>query len=744
MATAAVFIALVLLLVASGALGAQTGRRADALAAAAAAAGRGNDDGKKVYVVFTARDAAEAAAEEMSELDAGATIKSFHHSLLADALDSTSSSSAPERVVYHYTRSMHGFAARLTEQEKNKLAVRRLPLEQDVIIGMIDTGISPESMSFSDDGLAPPPAKWKGRCSHYVKCNNKIIGAWAYYGGLPDGVVTPEDREGHGTHTASTAAGRLVGNASLYGLARGGARGAVPAARLAIYKVCWDDGSCASEDILAAMDDAIADGVDVISASIVSPYVLDYGDDALAIGAFHAVRRGVLTSVAAGNCGPTLGTVTNLAPWMISTAATTTDRKIVSKVVLGNGRHFLGNAINTFPDAVHQALIVDPGNWEQLEGAKYNGAILLCPSRYALSEYALSRTGAAGVLFPDDSDESRSYSIPAAVVKPAQFQEILAYYNSSRYPVVSISNSWTVFDAEAPFVAGFSSRGPNLITPSILKGRDYQPDISAPGVEILAAWSPHSVESMVPEDERHVLYNIISGTSMANPHVTGSAAYVKSVHPDWSPAAILSSLVTTAKPIHSNISEAELAYGAGQVNPTGAIDPGLVYDASESDYIRFLCSQGYNDTELAALGTTSAPCSSPTSSSTAAADLNYPSIAVPAPNYGAGFRKMITRTATNVGPADSVYRAKISSAPGISVSVEPGELQFSAAQRKMNFTVSVYGTLAPEVGGRLGASASIVWSDGNHHVRSPIYVFPQQLSSHTSTDDSCRCKIMCL
>ncbi|KAL6639003.1 hypothetical protein ACP70R_022733 [Stipagrostis hirtigluma subsp. patula] len=765
-AAAAIIRSIVVLLFAFSAFflasGVQTGRHAKA--SPAAAAGNGDGDGKKVYIVFTER---QPAASEMSKLDVGATIKSFHHSLLSDALGGTSSSSAPERVLYHYTRSLHGFAARLTKQEKNNLAGkdgvlsihervvyrqqttrswnflglplhehRSLPLEQNVIVGMIDGGISAESPSFSDDGLAPPPARWKGRCSEFFKCNNKIIGAWAYSGGSPDGEVTPEDNEGHGTHTASTAAGRAVRNASLYGVASGTARGGVPGARLAIYKACWEEDGCASEDILAAMDDAIADGVDVISASISGPSAKEYSDDALAIGAFHAMRRGVVTSVAAGNCGPKLGTVTNVAPWMISTAATTTDRKIVSKVVLGNGKHFLGSSINTFPDMVKRALILDPGNWQDLEGARYKGAILLCPLPKFLIEHQLVMTGAAGVILPQDDDsDSQSYSFPAAVVRPAQFQEILEYYNSSRDPVISIWNSQTVLDAEAPDVAGFSSRGPNLITPGILK-----PDISAPGVNILAAWSNQSTVTMEPDDDRGVPYNIISGTSMACPHVTGAAAYVKSVHPDWSPAAIISSLVTTAKPIHSTMSEAEFAYGAGQVNSAGAVDPGLVYDASEADYADFLCAQGYNTTQMATVTGTNATCSSPTSS---VADLNYPSIAVPVLNYGVSFSETISRTVTNVGRAGSVvYRAKISSMPGITVSVEPDELAFRAGQKRRSFKVTVSGMLSPGVSGRLGASASVVWSDGKHEVRSPIYVFPQQMRSYTSTE-SCRCKMYC-
>ncbi|GJN09858.1 hypothetical protein PR202_ga27904 [Eleusine coracana subsp. coracana] len=535
--------------------------------------------------------------------------------------------------------------------------------------------------------------------------SSKIIGAWAYDGGLSDGQVSPIDDEGHGTHTASTAAGRAVTNASLYGLANGTARGAVPGARLAIYKVCWYNTGCASEDVLAAMDDAIADGVDVISASLSTHTAREYPDDALAIGAFHAVRRGVLTSVPAGNCGPKLGTVSNVAPWMISTAGTTTDRRIVSKLVLGNRKNILGHSINTFPDIGKQALLVDPGNCvENLEGAWYKGAILLCPPGQLIDQRFIIRSGATGIILPDRSDDEEDYpsfTLPVVLVGQAQFQEILRYYNGSSHPVATIFNSDTVFDAEAPVVASFSSRGPNLITPGVLK-----PDISAPGVNILAAWSPFSAPSSGLDDVRTVPYNIISGTSMASPHVTGAAAYVKSIHPHWSPAATISSLVTTAKPIHSNVREAEFAYGAGQVNPIRAVDPGLVYDASEADYINLLCAQGYNASQLAAITGTRTIC--PTTGPMV--DLNYPSIAVPVINYGVEFTVEIPRKVTNVGPANSVYHARIRSAEGITVSVEPDELVFTAEREELSFKVSVMGSLQMPAanGSSLGASASII------------------------------------
>jgi subtilisin family serine protease len=168
-----------------------------------------------------------------------------------------------------------------------------------------------------------------------VRACSKIIGARAYRRGITG--LSPVDTAGHGSHTASTVAGRVVEGVSLAGLAAGTARGAVPGARLAIYKVCWDD-FCASEDMLAAFDDAVADGVDVISFSIGGKLPVPYFEDAPAIGAFHAMRRGVLTSTSAGNSALDGGRVTNVAPWMLSVAASSTDRRLVGRLVLGNGK----------------------------------------------------------------------------------------------------------------------------------------------------------------------------------------------------------------------------------------------------------------------------------------------------------------------------------------------------------------------------------------------------------------------
>ncbi|RWV91858.1 hypothetical protein GW17_00045816 [Ensete ventricosum] len=215
---------------------------------------------------------------------------------------------------------------------------RNLPLERDVIVGVIDTGIWPESESFRDEGFGPPPRRWKGTCENF-KCNNKIIGA-RYFNSYNDTTneASPRDYNGHGTHTASTVAGRSVRNVSLYGLAGGMARGAVPSARLAVYKVCWPAG-CASEDLLAAFDHAIADGVDIISISIGSKRASDYFEDPIAIGAFHAMKKGILTSASGGNEGRNgRGTVGNVAPWMLVSAASSIDRRIIDTLVIEDRR----------------------------------------------------------------------------------------------------------------------------------------------------------------------------------------------------------------------------------------------------------------------------------------------------------------------------------------------------------------------------------------------------------------------
>ncbi|CAN1163274.1 CO(2)-response secreted protease [Linum perenne] len=221
------------------------------------------------------------------------------------------------------------------------------PPGSDVVIGIIDTGIWPESKSFGGDSMNQKLSGWNGTCMttsdfNSTSCNGKIVGARFYHDPQDDDdddYLTPRDFVGHGTHVASTAAGVEVQNASFYGLAAGTAKGGSPGSRIAVYRVCTPSG-CRSSSILAAFDDAIADGVNVLSVSLgASSFSMpDFKEDTISIGAFHAVLSGITVVCSAGNDGPDPSTVVNGAPWILTVAATTIDRDFESDVVLGGGK----------------------------------------------------------------------------------------------------------------------------------------------------------------------------------------------------------------------------------------------------------------------------------------------------------------------------------------------------------------------------------------------------------------------
>nr|GEW09389.1 cucumisin-like [Tanacetum cinerariifolium] len=686
-------------------------------------------------------------------------VSSVHISMLRKIIGSRASKS----LLRSYTRSFSGFVARLTEDEKNQIArlkgvvsvfpngkkqlhttrswdfigfpqdVVRAPLESDIIVGMLDTGVWPESDSFKDDGFGPPPSRWRGSCdSNNFTCNNKLIGA-RYYN--TDDIFTGEelsarDTDGHGTHTASTVAGRAVNSASLLGLANGTARGGVPSARIAVYKICFE--TCSYSDILAGFDDAIADGVDIISISIGGSRRLDYFQDPIAIGAFHAMKNNILTSSSAGNGGPSLGSTRNVSPWSLSVAASSIDRKFLTQIVLGNNQTYMGRAINTFDGAVHSivygASVPNTMNGSTSADSRFctpnsldpilvKDKIVVCESVRGPENALLS--GASGVVIEGDhlGREDVSYTFPIATtyLNSQDGEAVLSYINSTSTPTASILKSIEPVDIAAPTVVSFSSRGPNLITLDILK-----PDLTAPGVDILAAWSQDSTITGLEGDTRVVPYNIISGTSMSCPHASGAAAYVKSFHNDWSPAAIKSALMTTAAPMSPiKNPDAEFAYGSGHINPLKAVNPGLVYDAGEADYVSFLCGQGYDAMKLRTVTGDTTACSA--ANNATVWDLNYPSFTLSSNEPGIIVRRF-NRIVTNVGLGESTYQAKVFSPLGLVVDVSPSTLVFTKVGEKQSFLVTVTATIGSNI-----LSGSLVWNDGAHSVTSPI-VAPDRTS----------------
>ncbi|KAJ9684395.1 hypothetical protein PVL29_016720 [Vitis rotundifolia] len=714
------------------------------------------DDGRKaIYTHLSFEYIVYMGAKPAGDFSASA----IHTDMLQQVFGSSRASNS---LVRSYKRSFNGFVAKLTEEEMQQMKgmdgvvsifpnekkqlhttrswdfvgfpqkVKRTSVESDIIIGVLDTGIWPESDSFDDEGFGPPPSKWIGTCQGFSNftCNNKIIGA-KYYRSIgqfgQEDLQSPRDSDGHGTHTASTAAGGLVNMASLMGFGLGTARGGVPSARIAVYKICWSDG-CFGADVLAAFDDAIADGVDIISVSLGGTARLNYFEDPIAIGAFHGMKKGILTSTSAGNDGPDLVSIKNFSPWSLCVAASTIDRNFFTKVQLGDSKVFKGVSINTFElndmypliyggDAPNTAAGFS-GNISRfcfrstLNPNLVKGKIVLCDIESSGTGAFLA--GAVGTLMADrlPKDSSRSFPLPASHLSARDGSSIANYINSTSKPTASIFKSTEVSDTLAPYVVSFSSRGPNPASFDLLK-----PDIAAPGVRILAAWPPISPVSGVKGDNRAVRYNIISGTSMSCPHATGAAAYIKSFHPTWSPAAIKSALMTTATLMSARKNrEGEFAYGAGNIDPLRAVHPGLVYDADEIDFVNFLCGEGYSVQHLRNVTGDHSVCSKATNGTVW--DLNYPSFALSTSNKES-IARTFQRSVTNVGSPMSTYKAIVIGAPkGLKINVKPKILSFISIGQKLSFVLKVKGRTVEDI-----VSASLVWDDGLHKVRSPIVVY---------------------
>ncbi|KAK9050968.1 hypothetical protein SSX86_027593 [Deinandra increscens subsp. villosa] len=608
---------------------------------------------------------------------------------------------ADKSLVRSYKRSFNGFAAYLSEEEKEKLTnrtyvptgiagiisvfpckksqvqttrswdfmgmsttvERHLDVESDIIIGVIDSGIWPESESFSDEGLGPVPTKWKGACDggkDFV-CNRKIIGA--RYFTDESNEVSARDRTGHGTHVASILAGRQVRDANYYSLAQGIARGGVPSARLAVYK---------------------------------------------------------------GNNGPSLSSVNSYAPWIFAVGAGDIDRRIVDKLLLGNEANLVGNAINAFASSDEALPLVygkevtiscpetNASNCDQqcLESRFVEQKVVLCDKQPDLEAFNTSRP--LGFIYPSVFNFSTVTPFSVVALTRNDFNLVKSYKFSTRNAKVQILKSVAINNPHAPFVASFSARGPSIFMSDIIK-----PDVIAPGVEILAAFSPIASPFGVTWDHNSVKFSINSGTSMACPHVTAAAAFVKSFHPGWSPSAIKSALMTTAWELSASLySEAEFAYGSSHINPIKAINPGLVYETSFEEYLMIWCNLSRTLGDMIPTGD-SCPMK------LTLKEVNYPSTAAQV-QVKRVFKVSFPRTVTNVGQANSTYVASIEGEPSkLHFGVKPKTLQFTTLNQKMKFVLTVRGkNMNPLTIQRV----SLLWTDGVHRVRSPVVIYTGKTS----------------
>ncbi|CAA7062253.1 unnamed protein product [Microthlaspi erraticum] len=742
----------------------------------------------KVYVVYLGE----------KQHDDPEFVTESHHRLLWSLLGSKED--AHDSMVHSYRHGFSGFAAKLTNSQAKKLAelpevVHVTPdsfyelattrtwdylglsaanpknllnvtnMGEEVIIGVVDTGVWPESQVFNDNGMGPVPSHWKGDCEsgemfNSSHCNKKLIGAKYFISAFLAkyesfnataslDFISPRDYDGHGTHVATIASGSVFPSISYKGLAGGTVRGGAPRARIAMYKACWyhDDleiNTCSSADVLKAMDEAIHDGVDVLSLSLGSNVPIYPETDfrnGIATGAFHAVLKGITVVCSGGNAGPEAQTVSNTAPWILTVAATTLDRSFPTPITLGNNKVILGQALYTGPEVGFTSLVYpeNPGNSNEsfygtCELLLYNsnrtmeGKVVLCFTTSLLSSSVsnaaryVKRAGGLGVIIARHPSFVRPCldDFPCITVDYELGTNILLYIRSSGAPVVKIQPSKTlVGQPVGTKVASFSSRGPNSVAAAILK-----PDIAAPGVSILAATATNRTFN----DRGFIM---LSGTSMAAPVISGVVALLKAKHRDWSPAAIRSAIVTTAwrtdpfgQQIFANGSPRKLAdpfdYGGGLVNPEKASNPGLVYDLGLEDYVLYMCSQGYTESSISQLVGKGTVCSNPRPS---VLDFNLPSITIP----NLKEEVTLTRILTNVGPVNSVYKVVVEPPFGVQVTVAPETLVFNSTTKRVSFKVKVSTTHKINTGYYFG---SLTWSDSVHNVTIPLSVRTQILQDY--------------
>ena len=703
-------------------------------------------------------------------------------------------------IIYSFTHTFNGFTAKLSDKQKSELeshpdviGVWEDQLEvintsntpeflgltgpggqhslnikgEDVIIGVIDTGIWPENPSFSDDGSYSDPISlgWQGSCDIGTDtefyCNNKLIGARYFDASFKSQYDiqyvlgefdSPRDADGHGSHTASTAGGNENIDAVLSGIPAGIVSGMAPRARIAAYKACWNsdyvspegnkERGCFYGDTMAAIDAAVTDGVDVINYSIGGSRTDLTIPSTTAM--LNAAAAGVFVSVSAGNEGPDVETVGTPAPWVTSVAASTYNGTsiIVGKalnVTSGslNGTSLMSVPAEFGPEAQGlsgELVIAEPieaCNEDPLTNAgDLAGKIaLIARGTCAFTEKVINaqNAGALGVViytynatspFAMGGDDP-SVVIPAAMIS---FQDGQALVTSVIAESTSVTFTATAVSEQATEVgntmASFSSRGPNLNTYDIIK-----PDITAPGVKILAATTSAPMFSAPGET-----FKYLQGTSMSSPHIAGMAALFKESNGTWSPAQIKSALMTTARQNltkEDGITQADpYDFGSGHADPVAALDPGLLFDTNTADYLAFLCGQD-KDAFVEGYDTT---CANLTAAgfSTDASQLNLPSIAIAELLEP----ETIFRTVTNATSFASEYTATIEAPEGFEVSVQTfdaagnetaGNTLEVGANEAASFAVTFSKTETSEI--NVWKFGAITWADSaGHSVRLPLAI----------------------
>jgi subtilisin family serine protease len=659
---------------------------------------------------------------------------------------------------------------------------------ENVVVGVVDSGLAPNHPSLLDTVDVIPrgcrgqwakssflglmlcssfrrhpvqqasygaPVGFSGACQagpgfDTKNCNNKVVGARFYV----DGFLTrhkldahefrsPRDAAGHGTHVATTIAGNSV-DAFLFGTKVATVKGIAPRARVAIYKACWTEPdqvapTCATSDLARAVDDAVADGVDIINYSLGSNQNDITEPDGLAL--LNAFDAGVLAVVAAGNDGPDYGTITSpsSAPWVMTVGASTQTGTAFSPAIsITAPTSLVGNVemreasftpALSVKSPIEAPLVaaVDSTPTRSATGSPRDACSALTNATSVTGRIVLverggcefqvkiknaENAGAVGVIVYNSAagepivmnGDANAVHIPAVMIGSDDGQRLLtALSGTQQVKVKLVKGVFVPITTTGNIVADFSSRGPATTDGNFLK-----PDVTAPGVDILAGMTPTPANGV--QGERYTYY---SGTSQATPEVAGVAALLKEAHPDWSPSTLKSALMTsTYQQVVNSDGSATNPFdrGAGHISPDRAVDPGLVYTNEFRDHAAYLCgalSPPYSQTDCAAYAAAGF--------SSAAPDLNLPSVALAALITG----DVVKRRVTNLGPP-STYSASIVAPQDVAISVQPATLVLGTgetAELSLRFT-------STSTAFDLWDFGQLTWNDGKHTVVSPIAVQP--------------------
>ncbi|XP_057497496.1 subtilisin-like protease SBT2.4 [Actinidia eriantha] len=666
---------------------------------------------------------------------------------------------------------------------------------EGIVIGFIDSGINPFHPSFAYDPMNPFASnlsRFSGACEDGPRfpvnsCNGKIVSARFFSAGAQAvaplnasvDFLSPFDAVGHGSHVASTAAGNsgvaVVVNSFYYGQASGMA----PRARIAVYKAIYPSlGTLA--DVVAAMDQATLDGVDILTLSVGPD---EPPEDTLTflsvfdLFMLSASKAGVFVVQAAGNHGPGPYTVVSYSPWAIGVAASTTDRTYPATLILGNAQRIGGVGLSgpSFGSGLFQYKLVlakdavkADGSFpktppyteecqfpEALDPIVVQGSVVICTFSEGFYNETSSVTAiidtakalgfmgfvlVANPVYGDFIAEPIPFAVPGIMIPKTSDAEIISKYykewtcRDKRGFVTSYGGRAAIgegrvasYMGRAPIVSKFSSRGPDFIDYDRNPTDVLKPDILAPGHQIWAAWSPMSVLDPILFGNSFAL---LSGTSTATPHIAGIAALIKQNNPSWTPATIASAMSTTAnkydnngEPIMAEGSELYSLYpstpfdfGAGLVNPSHALDPGLVFSSGYEDYINFLCS--LPNTDPATIKTaTGGSCNN---SFINPSDLNTPSVTISALR---GYQ-LVRRSVKNVANKPETYLCAVLPPEGVTVKLNPFWFRVAPqGSQELEIELNVTQKLDDFRFGEIVLTGSL-----NHIVRIPLSVFPVSMS----------------